>query len=224
MNTILIVSHIALRAVTLGMGFLLLGTLRSLGKLNWQLEEIEATRPVRKGREGLKPGTAAPDFELPDLQGRERSLADFAEKRRLLVFVQPGCGPCHEIVPELNKLQQSGDIQVIGIVNGDEDAARQWGEETSATFPLLRQSQWAVSKAYKSFATPYGYLIDEQGTVASRGLVGSSQYLQFVLSGAGNSDKSHQEETESSAPVPSAAMADEETSLRVRGTSELQPA
>lgn len=137
MNTVLIVSNVALWAVTLGMGFLLLGTLRSLGKLNWQLEEIEATRPVRKGREGLPPGTSAPDIRLPDQTGRDRSLADFDGRQRLLVFVQPGCGPCHDIVPELNRLQQNGEVQVIGIVNGDADDARQWGEETSARFPLL---------------------------------------------------------------------------------------
>ncbi|MCA9027829.1 MAG: TlpA family protein disulfide reductase [Planctomycetaceae bacterium] len=201
MTTFLLISNVIQWLLLLGMGFLLVGTLRSLGVLSWQFEELEVSRPVRKGREGLKPGTVAPDFELPDLFGQTQGLADYRGKRRLIVFVQPGCGPCHTIVPELNKIQQPGEIQVIGILNADEEAARQWGEETAATFPLLRQEQWSVAKAYKSFATPYGYLIDEEGKVASRGLIGSSQYLQYVLSGAGNTDKSHQKEEDTPSSV-----------------------
>lgn len=191
MNAFLLISNVLLWILVLGMSFLLLGTLRSLGMLSWQLEEMEATRPVRKGREGLKLGTVAPEFQLPDLEGRDFSLADFSGRRRLLVFVQPGCGPCHDIVPELNALQSSEELHVLGIINGTDAEARQWADEVHAAFPVLRQENWALSKAYKTYATPFGYLVDEHQRITSRGLVGSSQYLSYVLSGAGNESKSH---------------------------------
>ena len=62
MTTFLLVSVILLWAFAFVLGFLLLGTLRSLGLLQWRFDELEATRPVRKGREGLAPGNRAPDF------------------------------------------------------------------------------------------------------------------------------------------------------------------
>ncbi len=58
--------------VVLLLGFLLLGTLRSLGLLSWRLEQLEATTPKRLGRDGLKPGKRAPDFTLPGVEGRGR--------------------------------------------------------------------------------------------------------------------------------------------------------
>jgi hypothetical protein len=44
------------------------------------------------------------------------------------------------------------------------------------------------------FATPFAFLIDEQGTIASTGIVGSAQYLGYVLSGAGNRAKKHHDD------------------------------
>ncbi len=65
---------VILWAVVLFLGFLLLGTLRSLGLLSWRLEQLEATTPKRLGRDGLKPGKKAPDFTLPSADGmRSRS-------------------------------------------------------------------------------------------------------------------------------------------------------
>ena len=191
LTTLFYVSYAILWLLLLGMGFLLVGTLRSLGVLNWKFEELQATRPAKAHREGLKVGVAAPAFSLPDLVGVHRSLESWAGRRRLLVFVQPGCSPCHKIVPDLNKIQQAGDVQVIGIINGSADDAQKWVSESHAEFPMLRQDKWDVSKAYKMFATPFGYLIDERGKVASRGLVGSAKYLDFVLTGAGNDSNTH---------------------------------
>ena len=52
MNTVLIVSTIALWVVMLAVSFLLLGTLRSLGLLQWQVEQLKATQPSRINRGG----------------------------------------------------------------------------------------------------------------------------------------------------------------------------
>jgi hypothetical protein len=93
MSTLFLVSIAALWLMALAFGFVLLGTLRSLGQLQWRFDEVEATRPVRKGREGLPPGKPAPDFTLPGAAGGDVSLSDFAGRKVLLVFTQSGCGP-----------------------------------------------------------------------------------------------------------------------------------
>jgi peroxiredoxin len=58
-------------------------------------------------RDGLKAGTAAPDFRLPCLDGTERSLQDFRGRRVLLVFSDPHCGPCQAVAPDLQKFHRA---------------------------------------------------------------------------------------------------------------------
>jgi peroxiredoxin len=178
------------------MAFLMLGLLRSLGLLNWRLDQLEVTRPSRLGREGLKPGTKAPDFTLPAAVEGEISLRDFAGRKVLLVFTQAGCGPCHDMAPEFNRVHDKGEYQVLVVNNGEPDETREWAEEIHARFPVIRQEKFSLSKKYEIFATPFAFVIDEEGVITSNGIVGSRQYLTYVLSGAGNRDKTHHEEAE----------------------------
>src|SRR3954471_12867397 len=139
MLTTLIVSNIVLWLLVLFLAFLLLGALRAHSVLNWKLEELEATTPNRVGRTGLKPGKPAPEFTLPKVGGGEASLRDFAGRPVLLVFVQAGCGPCHAIVPDLNKLAGKNELQVVVVNNAEPDIAREWAEDVAAAFPVLIQ-------------------------------------------------------------------------------------
>jgi methylamine dehydrogenase accessory protein MauD len=184
MHTFLMISTLALWIVALTVGFLLLGTLRTMGLLQWKVDQLEATRPPRGNRSGLKPGAKAPAFSLPDVEGEEVSLTDFSGRRTLLVFVQSGCGPCHDIVPELNRLQQSGQLQVLVINSAEPEEARDWVQETHADFPVLIQDRWEVSKQYQVFATPFAFLINERGMIAAAGIVSSKQYLGYLLEAA----------------------------------------
>src|SRR5687768_9472044 len=124
MNTAWLVLNLVLLASVLGLAFLVLGALRALGVLTWRLDQMEAMRPSRIGRVGLKVGRKAPSFTLPSANGGEHSLADFAGRRLLLVITQTGCGPCMEIVPELNRLHDRGEFQVLVVNNGEPEATR----------------------------------------------------------------------------------------------------
>ena len=199
MNPWWLVSYVALWLVVLCLGFLLLGALRALGLLRWRLEQLEATTPSRTGRGGLKPGKKAPDFTLPCVSGREVSLHDFAGRRVLLVFTQSGCKPCHKVAPELNRLHDAGAVQVLVVNNGEAEATRQWAAEVKARFPVLVQQQFSVSKRYEMYATPFAFLIDERGVIASKGIVNNAQHIDFVLSGAGNAARNGQAEAETAA-------------------------
>jgi methylamine dehydrogenase accessory protein MauD len=203
MTTALLITNIVLLAAVLGLAFLVLGALRALGLVNWRLDQLEMTRPSRLGRDGLKPGKKAPDFTLPSVDGDELSLRDFAGRKLLLVFTQSGCGPCHDIAPELNRLHDKGEPQVLVVNNGDRESTREWAAKTQARFPVLTQEKFSVSKRYEAFATPFAFLIDGQGTVRSKGIAGSRQYLGYVLSEAGQQKK--HDETESDGDEPQRA-------------------
>jgi methylamine dehydrogenase accessory protein MauD len=181
MTTWWVVAYVLLWLAVLFLGFLLLGTLRALGLLRWRLEQLEMTTPRRIGRNGLKPGTPAPDFTLPDGNGKDVSLHQFAGRKVVLVFTQNGCKPCHKVVPELNRLQQREGVQVLAVAHGEPEKVRQWASETGAAFPVVTQPQWDVSRCYQVFATPFAFLIDEQGVIRSKGIVTNKQYLRFLL-------------------------------------------
>jgi peroxiredoxin len=171
--------------------------LRALALLSWRLEQLEAITPSRLGRDGVKLGKKAPDFALPRATGGEASLHDFAGRKVLLVLTQSGCGPCHDIMPELNRLHDRGEPQVMVVNNGDTETTRRWAAEARARFPVLTQERFSLSKRYQVFATPFAFLIDEEGIITSKGLVGSRQHLTYVLTGAGQRSKQHSVESES---------------------------
>jgi methylamine dehydrogenase accessory protein MauD len=181
MSVVLVISSVLLWLALLGVAFLLLGTLKALTFLRWQLEQLQATNPTRKGRSGLKVGTKSPPFTLHSVAGGEVSLADHAGRQVFLVFVQTGCGPCHAVAPDLNRLQRSGKCEVLVVSNGEPEAVAKWTREVHAEFPVLIQEKWSVSKRYEVLATPFAFLIDEQGVIASKGFVSNKQYVSFVL-------------------------------------------
>jgi peroxiredoxin len=127
----------------------------------------------RLNRKGLKAGAVAPDFTLPRLDGGELSLADLRGGRVLLVFSDPDCGPCDELAPRLQELHlKRPDLQVIVISRRDADATRGKAESLGLTYSIVMQKQWEISLKYGKFATPIGYVIDEQGVLVRDVAVG----------------------------------------------------
>jgi peroxiredoxin len=141
------------------------------------------------GGSGLKAGTSAPDFQLPDLQGRTVSLREYRGRRVLLFFNDPQCGPCDELAPQLVRLDRETandglDIVVVGRGSAEENRrkAQQYGIE----FPvLLQDKKWKVSKAYDILATPAAFLIREDGVIATDAAVGRDAILKLVGDGRG---------------------------------------
>jgi methylamine dehydrogenase accessory protein MauD len=195
---VLIVIGITWLAI-LALGFLLLGTLRALGMQGWRLEQLEATTPSRVGRNGLKPGKTAPDFTLPDATGGEVALRDFAGRKVLLVFTQSGCGPCHRIMPDLNRLQAAGDVQVLVVNNGEIGPTRTWAAQGRARFPVAVQERYSLSRQYEVFATPFAFVIDERGVIASKGVINNRQHIGYILDGALTQPNEHADRESSGA-------------------------
>jgi peroxiredoxin len=135
----------------------------------------------RLNRSGLKAGEVAPEFSLPRIDGGELALADLRGRRVLLVFSDPDCGPCDELAPRLEELhRRRPDLQVLVISRRDADATRAKANTLGLTFPIVMQKQWELSLKYGMFATPIGYLIDEQGMLLSDVAVGVEPILALA--------------------------------------------
>src|SRR5439155_21575584 len=118
---------------------------------------------------GLTPGVPAPAFELPDLSGRRTSLAQFRGRRVLLVFFNPECVFCEQMTPELSTLplDDPGVALPVVVTTGDAAANRRFFEEHKTPCPVLLQQQMEVAARYRANGTPTGYLIDEEGLIAT---------------------------------------------------------
>jgi peroxiredoxin len=135
----------------------------------------------RLNRSGLKAGVSAPDFRLPRIDEGELSLWDFRGERVLLVFSDPDCGPCDELAPRLQEIHLlRPEFQVLVVSRRDVELNRAKATALGLTFPIVLQKQWEVSLKYAMFATPVGYLIDEQGILASDVAVGVGPILALA--------------------------------------------
>jgi peroxiredoxin len=132
---------------------------------------LASERPLAESRierEGLKAGTPAPPFELPDLVGREVSLTEHRGRHLLLVFSDPECGPCDALLPDLARLERdhrADGLAVVVVSRGEPAENRRKAEASGVEFPIVIQSGWKLSKEYGIFATPVAFLIDEEGVI-----------------------------------------------------------
>jgi peroxiredoxin len=139
-------------------------------------------------RNGLPPGTRAPDFTLPALDGGSFSLAQFRGRQVLLVFSDPHCGPCNQLAPELEQAHRRGvELQILMVSRGDREANRQKAAEHRLTFPIGLQKQWEISRAYGMFATPIAYRIDAAGVIAGEVAVGVEPIRALLARAAASS-------------------------------------
>lgn len=184
MDTASLISHLALWGVVLFVLFLLLGTLRVLGMLYWRLEQVQAVTPGRLNRNGLRRGAKAPDFILPDVAGQPVALSQFAGRPVLLALMRTDCGPCQRVIPELNRLQEQGRLQVVTVTHGSAEEVRRWAERVHARFPVLVQENLDISRRYEVFTTPFGFLLNENGIIRAKGLLRDAQDVQFLFTEA----------------------------------------
>ena len=118
-------------------------------------------------RQALAAERTAPNFELPDLDGKPVTLHDFAGKKRLIATWASWCG-CRYDLPAWQALQKElPDLQIISIsLDNTPDAAREWVDAADPDYPVLIDANHAVAEQYGLFNVPSVVWIDEDGKVA----------------------------------------------------------
>ncbi|MFC4337635.1 thioredoxin family protein [Salininema proteolyticum] len=123
-------------------------------------------------------GTPAPDFALPDLNGQERTLADFTGRALLVAFTCNHC-PFVKHVEEVFGRVVSGveGLDVVAICSNDAVDVPDDGPEGLADqakragwdFPYLIDASQETAKAYHAACTPDFFLYDADRKLAYRG-------------------------------------------------------
>jgi thioredoxin-related protein len=92
----------------------------------------------------------------------------------LLVFADPGCGPCNALLPEVARWQreQSSILNIVLVSSGDIEVNREKAREYGLTQVLL-QKEREVATAFRYAGTPSAVLIGADGLIASPVVAGA---------------------------------------------------
>ncbi len=117
----------------------------------------------------IAPATAAPDFTLRAIGGPNLRLAEQRGRVVMVNFWATWCGPCRQEMPQLDRLYRkykSSGFVLLG-VNVDDDASKaaDVAAKLGVTFPVLLDTDKAVSKRYDLATMPSTVLVDRDGTV-----------------------------------------------------------
>lgn len=132
-------------------------------------------------------GTKAPDFSLPDTNGKRVSLSEFADAPAILLIFM--CNHCPYVkhvaegLAQLAKDYQQRGVAVVGINSNDvdtyaEDSPAKMAEEVKLrgyTFPYLYDATQCIAKAYQAACTPDFYVFDRERKLVYRGQMDSSR-------------------------------------------------
>lgn len=162
--------------------------LKQNGRILVQLEKLEhrlnavSTPPIggQTVPVGLPLHSSAPEFSLPQLSGSSKSLSDFKGHRLVLIFFDPQCGFCQQMVPQLAELR-SDDLMPLIVSTGDAQQNRELFNKNGIRWTVLLQQQMEIASKYLIGGTPMGYVIDEQGRIASGLAAGANALLALFF-------------------------------------------
>ena len=141
------------------------------GKVHAAAPSVPAALPL---------GESAPEVKLPDLEGHTVALTkNFKGQQILLVFWNPGCGFCQQMLPDLKQWESEAPEsapRIVVVSAGSEEANREMG----LTSPILLDQNFATGGAFGASGTPSAVLVDAQGKVASDIAVGAPAVLELA--------------------------------------------
>ncbi|MDQ3224199.1 MAG: redoxin domain-containing protein [Gemmatimonadota bacterium] len=132
-----------------------------------------------------KVGDRAPIHSFPSVTGRPVSVADFRGHRTLVLFWDPGCGYCTEMLPDLQSWETNppgGAPKLLLISTGTEEVNRALGIQA----PIALDQAFAAGTAFGATGTPSAILVDGDGRIASEVAVGAKAVLAMARGEAPN--------------------------------------
>lgn len=178
-------------ALLIGEGWVLFHIMSQQGRLLLRIEALEAqpagaglAEPALVGgTAGLAVGTPAPAFTLATLSGDTISLAALRAlgKPVVLLFSDPGCGPCNALLPEIGQWQRDHAHKLVVAVmsRGTAEANRSKVTEHGLRHVLLQHDR-EVAEAYHASGTPSAVLVRRDGTIGSALAQGAEAIRQLV--------------------------------------------
>lgn len=140
------------------------------GHRNHELKPFVVQKPEKP--------SAAPEFRLKDLEGRERSLSEFRGKAVLIHFWASWCEPCRQEFPALSRLSREykgRGLVVLAIAGDSKERVKAFLNENPADFPVLIDQYGSAMRSYKVGVIPVSVLVGKDGRTAGV-LAGPREY------------------------------------------------
>jgi thioredoxin-dependent peroxiredoxin len=133
----------------------------------------------------LDAGSSAPDFSLPDKDGKAHQLSDYRGKKVILYFYPaastPGCTTqACDFRDNMASLQAAGYV-VLGISKDKLPALQKFAQNENLGFPLLSDEDLSVHNAYGAFGEKSMYGKTVMGVIRSTFVVDENGAVEHAL-------------------------------------------
>ena len=128
---------------------------------------MQCYRPA--GEKGpLSIGQDAPEFNLPDLEGKQVSLDQYRNQVVILDFWATWCAPCKISMPVLDEMkeQYSGKLTLLALNQGETaNVVRAYALRENLGSRVLLDEDQSIGEKYGVVGIPMVVLIDQNGKV-----------------------------------------------------------
>jgi peroxiredoxin len=136
-----------------------------------------------RGPSPVTVGQAAPSFRLPDLRHHTVASEDLLARGRplLVLFVDPGCSPCHALQPEVAGWMSdlSGALEVVAVTTGSHDRNHDRFDLLDPSRVLVQKTDEVASR-FGFGGTPSAIVIAADGTLDSEIALGGREIRRLV--------------------------------------------
>lgn len=124
-------------------------------------------------------GAPAPALALPDLTGKMIDLADFRGRPTLVLFWNPSCGFCQQMLPELQAWEThppEAAPQMLIVSTGTVEANHALGLRA----PIVFDHTFLAGQKFGATGTPMAVLLDAEGNIASEVVAGAPAVMALA--------------------------------------------
>ncbi len=176
----LIISNILLWILVVIMGVVIFALVRQIGVLY----ERVAPAGALMVNQNLSVGGEAPSLDLQDINGGLVSVGGVPKdgKSKLVFFVSPTCPVCKTLLPVVKSAKKSEKdwLDIILASDGENNDHRGYISEHQLDMFTYVSSE-ILGRSYGVSKLPYAVLIDEEGKIASMGIINSREHLESLF-------------------------------------------
>ncbi len=118
-------------------------------------------------------GPLAPNFSLPDLDGRIISLSSFKGKVVIVNIWATWCPPCVSETPSLDKLykmfkDEGLELLAVSVDENGKKAVEPFLKKKNLSFPVLLDPDSRVAALYRTTGVPESFIVKKDGTLDNK--------------------------------------------------------
>jgi peroxiredoxin len=155
-------------------------------------------------------GSPAPSFKLEGMYGETMTLDALRAQGKplLLLFTDPGCGPCNALLPDIARWQKElASVLTVGLISSGTAERNKAKAAEHGISQIMLQENRSVSSQFKAHGTPSAVMVTPDGLIDSPVAAGSEAIRQLVAKVTGSPAPQPAARTPRQPAAPAAAPA-----------------